>query len=118
MKSQHFKNIILITLDNFIHSLADMRNRRDGLRGDMKQEPFHFGRWLKREIAMRELSVTAFSSHAGVSAAAIWSWLGSPAPSIRGDYIARLSRALGISYEQLEAKLHAAREAQPATSAA
>lgn len=84
----------------------------------MKQELFHFGRWLKREIATREVTVTAFGASVGISVASLYAWFAAAAPGIRGDYIARLARGLGLTYEQVESKLNEARAAHHETAAA
>lgn len=80
-------------------------------------QKFHFGQWLKKEIGKREKTVTAFAAETGISPARIFGLMETASPRTRLDTIGRLARGLGLTYEQVEARIIEASESHHATAA-
>lgn len=72
----------------------------------------HFGQWLKREIENLSLTQAEFSRRSGIPRQTMLVWLAAATPTLRGDNIVRLAKALGKTREEVEEKLQAAAAAE------
>lgn len=63
----------------------------------------HFGNWLKRQIEERLMTQNQFAENADIPFATLRTWIQFSKAPVRGVNIVKLSRALGMTRDELEA---------------
>lgn len=66
-----------------------------------------FGPWLRQKVEASGRSKSDFARRVGVEAVTLRSWFNHPSPNLRPENFVNLARELGITQEQLRAKLDA-----------
>lgn len=79
----------------------------------MAKENFHFGAWLKREVATRGIPSLKFSQIVGVTESTLHRWYRDRAPKFREHTLGRLATALGFPLQHLQILLLEAMKADP-----
>lgn len=72
----------------------------------------HFGKWLKRQVAMTGMTQTAFADVFKFSRQTLGAWFSQPSPRMREDWLPRLAKAFGLPIEEVEKELTEAQEEQ------
>jgi len=75
----------------------------------MALHALHEGRWLKKQIASAGTSQSAFARSIGVPVQSLTRWFRQPVLKMRGDNLGKVASGLGVTIDELDARLALAR---------